>query len=127
MVLVSARMPSGMYYIQEALGIENEPIVCYNGALVLDRQKVISSTYITIELIEKVWAICENYGVAIGLYSHDEWFAPNPSERITKEEFNTQTKVAFEPTTVTISRWKKQKKALINSCLWAQKKPQTKP
>ncbi len=38
-ILVSARMPQGMYYLQKDLGITNQPIICYNGALVLDGKK----------------------------------------------------------------------------------------
>ena len=35
-VLVSARMPKGILYLQEELGIE-EPIICYSGSLIRDK------------------------------------------------------------------------------------------
>ena len=31
-ILVSARIPSGMSYIQEKVGASAQPIICYNGA-----------------------------------------------------------------------------------------------
>jgi len=107
-ILVSARMPSGMRYIQKELGISNKPIVCYNGALVMDGENVLSSTYIELALVKQLHDICENNSVAIGLYAYDEWRAAINSERIAKEEFNTQTKVVFEPTLKTIERWSKK-------------------
>ena len=109
-VLVSARMPSGMHYIQKELGIEEQPIICYNGALVMKGTQTLSSHYISLNLVAKITEISHEFNAAVGLYSHDQWTAPFRSERIDKEEFNTQTKVAFEPTTVTISRWKKAEK-----------------
>ncbi|MCW1953121.1 MAG: HAD family hydrolase [Flavobacteriia bacterium] len=109
-VLVSARMPSGIRYIQEILGVTNQPIICYNGALVMNGEQVISSHTIPVKLIKDVANLCQNHQVALGLYSYDEWFAPAPSERVAKEEFNTQTKVVFEPTLTTLDRWQQEDK-----------------
>lgn len=108
MVLVSARMPSGMHYIQEALGIKNQPMVCYNGALVLKDNQVVSSTYIPIDLVKQIHIICGQNQIDMGLYAHDNWCAPTASKRIAKEEFNTQTQVYLEPTLSTIRRWEAQ-------------------
>lgn len=110
MVLVSARMPSGIKYIQEILGVTNQPIICYNGALVMHGDKVLDSHTLSIDLVKKVAHLCQNHQVALGLYSYDEWFAPAPSERVSKEEFNTQTKVVFEPTLTTLDRWQQEDK-----------------
>ena len=41
-VLVSARMPKGIKFLQKELGIE-EPIICYSGALILDKNNTILS------------------------------------------------------------------------------------
>ena len=35
-ILVSARMPKGIVFLQKELGIK-EPIICYSGSLVLDK------------------------------------------------------------------------------------------
>jgi|TARA_B110000977_G_scaffold201088_1_gene294073 Cof subfamily protein (haloacid dehalogenase superfamily) len=108
-VLVSARMPSGMYYIQRELGIENQPIICYNGALVMHGTKTLSSHYISLNLVAKISELSHTLNVAVGLYSHDQWTAPARSERIDKEEFNTQTKVILESNTTTLKKWGEQK------------------
>ena len=39
-VLVSARSPSGVFRVQEQLGIAG-PVVCYGGALILDRDRTV--------------------------------------------------------------------------------------
>lgn len=42
-VLVSARMPEGIYLVQKALNIKS-PIVCYSGGLIIDEEnKIIDS------------------------------------------------------------------------------------
>ena len=46
-ILVSARMPRSMTYLQRNLGIEDQPIIRYNGALILDGKKELSSTVMT--------------------------------------------------------------------------------
>lgn len=107
-VLVSARMPSGMHYIQKELGIEEQPIICYNGALVMEGSHVLSSHYIDLETVSKVCLLSDTYGVAVGLYAFDQWTAPSRSERINKEEFNTQTRVVIESNEVTIKKWRDQ-------------------
>lgn len=38
-ILASARSPKGMIPITEELNITDNPIICYNGALVLKKQK----------------------------------------------------------------------------------------
>jgi len=108
-VLVSARMPSGMHYIQKELGIEEQPIICYNGALVMKGTKTLSSHYISLDLVAKITEISHEFNAAVGLYSHDQWTAPFRSERIDKEEFNTQTKVIIESNLTTLNKWEAQK------------------
>ena len=49
-ILVSARMPKGIVFLQKELGIE-EPIICYSGALILDKNGEILSK----EIISRHW------------------------------------------------------------------------
>ena len=53
-ILISSRMPSAMHHLQTDLGIENQPIICYNGGLILVHNKPISSTVIPIEIIANI-------------------------------------------------------------------------
>ena len=40
-ILISARMPQAMYYLQEAMEIISSPLICYNGALVLHNSEIL--------------------------------------------------------------------------------------
>ena len=62
-ILVSARMPQSMTYIQKSLGIENEPIICYNGALILHGSRELFSTYIHIDEIASIYDMANKVGI----------------------------------------------------------------
>ena len=47
-ILVSARMPKGIKFLQKELGID-QPIICYSGALILDKDdKMLSKEFIDV-------------------------------------------------------------------------------
>lgn len=96
-ILVSARMPSGMRYLQQRLGIENQPMVCYNGALVLDQDKVVISIFIPLKVVRKIFLICKPYHADIGVYVHDQWLVSNASERVDKEIKYTRSTPSYMP------------------------------
>ncbi|MBD0779032.1 HAD family hydrolase [Maribacter sp. ANRC-HE7] len=108
-ILVSARMPKSMRYIQKDLGIEHEPIICYNGALVLDGQKEIHSSIIDIEPLESLYELCIEHDIKLGLYFKDEWYVEENSERVTKEINNTKTVPVYQKNSKTLKDWKKRK------------------
>ncbi|PKB43467.1 hypothetical protein AX016_1667 [Cellulophaga sp. RHA19] len=108
-ILVSARMPKSMRYLQERLGIENLPIICYNGALVLDNDKQLFSTFISSKELQTIHKIAEEHIVKMGLYYMDEWYVPEDSERVQKEIHHTKAEPIFEDTKVTLSNWSKRK------------------
>ena len=105
-VLVSARMPSGMRYLQERIGIENQPIICYNGALVLHGDKEVDSVIIPIELVNEIYALANPFKTDLGLYYKDEWYVPKISERVEKEIKYTKTNSIFRATEETLLDWK---------------------
>jgi hydroxymethylpyrimidine pyrophosphatase-like HAD family hydrolase len=53
-VLISARMPSAMRHLQADLAIENQPIICYNGGLILVDGQAVNSTEIPLNTIESL-------------------------------------------------------------------------
>ncbi|APQ19227.1 hydrolase [Maribacter hydrothermalis] len=107
-ILVSARMPSGMYYIQESLGITNQPIICYNGALVLSENKVLNSVCIPIHIVKNLLSLCNGLQADLGLYHSNEWYVPQTSVRVEKEIKYTKSTPTIEKTTVTIAKWEEQ-------------------
>ena len=108
-ILVSARMPQSMTYIQKNLGIENEPIICYNGALVLHGSKELFSTYINMEQITSIYEMANKAGIQLGLYSNSEWYVVKDSERVQKEIKYTKTLPTFRDTQATIEDWRDRK------------------
>jgi len=72
-ILVSARMPKGIIFLQRELEIE-APIICYSGALVLDKNgEILSQKYMSVSDIKEVYAAAKKLGVHVSLYKDDEW------------------------------------------------------
>lgn len=105
-ILVSARMPRAMTYLQHRLGIEKEPIICYNGALVLDGDNELSSTNIEMRLLEQIYQLASEHSIKLGLYYKDEWYVGENTERVQKEIRYTKTKPLFRETSETLHDWK---------------------
>ncbi|WP_291869631.1 Cof-type HAD-IIB family hydrolase [Maribacter sp.] len=105
-ILVSARMPKAMRYIQKDLGILHEPIICYNGALILNGDKEITSTIIPAPCLENIHTVAEQYNIKLGLYYKDEWYVELDSERVQKEKLHTKVEPVFKNTEDTILDWK---------------------
>ncbi len=104
-VLVSARMPQSMTYLQNRLGITNQPIICYNGALILDGNRETFSEVIGLNTVEKIYKISEKYEVKLGLYYNKEWYVEETSERVEKEIKHTKTIPIFKTTGQTLTDW----------------------
>ena len=61
-VLISSRMPIQMHYLQEKAGILGMPLIAYNGALVIDKdRKVLRSTEIPFSLCQQIVALNQQY------------------------------------------------------------------
>lgn len=108
-ILVSARMPKAMTYIQKDLGIENEPLICYNGALVLKDNKELYSTSIDVSLVEKLNTLSNEHAIKLGLYYKDEWYVETKTERVLKEIKHTKAIPSLQQTSKTLENWKLRK------------------
>jgi HAD superfamily hydrolase (TIGR01484 family) len=58
-ILASSRMPSAMFHLQRELGIENHPLICYNGGYVLwpdetMKQHVFHSVTIPVNVVSSI-------------------------------------------------------------------------
>mgnify|MGYP000300304594 CR=1 FL=1 len=107
-ILVSARMPKAMRYVQKDLGILHEPIICYNGALILEDNKEISSTIITISQLELIYTLAKKHQIKLGLYYKDEWYVEKDSERVQKEKKHTKVDPVFKNIDTVLKEWKKK-------------------
>ena len=73
-VLVSARMPKGILYLQEELGIE-EPIICYSGSLIRDKDgNTLLNKFIPAHITKLVYDSAQKMNIHISLYKNDEWY-----------------------------------------------------
>ncbi|MEH6682689.1 MAG: Cof-type HAD-IIB family hydrolase [Sediminicola sp.] len=107
-ILVSARMPKAMTYLQRNLGITDHPLVCYNGALVLEGQSIIKSVTLPLEKVQNVFDLAQPLGIDLGLYHHNEWYVPHNTERVRKEIHYTQATPIFRDTKATLEDWKQR-------------------
>jgi len=102
-ILVSARMPSGMHYLQDRLGIKHQPMICYNGALILNGNRELFSHTIPSNMLWEIYGISLPLEVDLGLYVQDEWFVPKTSERVAKEMKYTKTRPQVQETYKTLN------------------------
>lgn len=73
-ILVSARMPKGILFLQEELEIE-QPIICYSGALILDKSNnILSKNIIAANNLKKLNKLVQNEKVHMSLYKDNEWY-----------------------------------------------------
>ncbi|MCI1858933.1 MAG: Cof-type HAD-IIB family hydrolase [Sporolactobacillus sp.] len=115
-ILVSARMPSGILPLQRSLGI-NAPIVCYGGALILDapdrvgRRAVLRDITIPVLTVRPLhqWVREQFPSVCFCTYVFDNWLVPSLDDSWVRQEqaisqtspllfqFDNLADIAFEP------------------------------
>ena len=105
-ILISARMPQAMYYLQEMLGILGTPIICYNGALVLDRENVLYSLDIPLDHMNMLTAIAIDHGLHVSLYRNDEWYVTALDEWALREVNNTRVQPTVQDLDKTLLHFK---------------------
>lgn len=109
-VLISSRMPSAMYHIQENLNIKNTPIICYNGGLVLVDKKSIHSTEIHISILEVIAELNTEKKFHISLYNNDDWYVEEMDFWAKREENNTKVTPVIKPIEEVLENWKTDNK-----------------
>lgn len=109
-VLISSRMPQAMRHLQEELQIAHQPLICYNGGLVLVDNKTISSTEIPISTVDELVRFNSKINCHISLYHHEEWYVPQYDSWAAREESNTKVKPDILPSAEVISKWTDEQK-----------------
>ncbi|MBT2697447.1 HAD family phosphatase [Bacillus sp. ISL-40] len=72
-ILVSARMPKGIKFLQQALNIV-QPIICYSGAFIWNNRDTLLNITIPVSDVKQVYNIVKSIGIHISLYKDDEWY-----------------------------------------------------
>ncbi|WP_438721220.1 HAD family hydrolase [Enterococcus sp. AZ103] len=75
-VLASARSPKGMWPLAQALEIQDQPIACYNGALIMKENETLFSHELVQPEVSILVDILKNIfpQVSINLYSGESWY-----------------------------------------------------
>ncbi|WP_109300555.1 Cof-type HAD-IIB family hydrolase [Aquimarina sp. AU474] len=105
-VLISSRMPSAMTHLQEELQITNQPLICYNGGLIIVDNKPTHSTYIPVDIIDALSGFNKDQKVHISLYYNDNWFVPEMDYWANREANNTKVQPTVKPIQNVIKDWK---------------------
>lgn len=109
-VLISSRMPSAMYHIQDDLNIKNTPIICYNGGLVLVDNETIHSTEIHVSILEVIADLNTEKKFHISLYNNDDWYVEEMDFWAKREENNTKVTPTLKPIEAVLEDWKSNDK-----------------
>ncbi len=109
-ILISSRMPKGMRYLQQELGIANLPLIAYNGGLILDQSNVLYSTEIDSKIVQAIYHFCKKTSLHISLYHHDEWYVPQMDYWANREKNNTKVEPIVQSIDKTINQWSVENK-----------------
>lgn len=109
-VLISSRMPEAMRHLQHELHIAHQPLISYNGGLILVDDEIISSTEIPIEIIRKLHEFNVNMSCHLSLYHNDEWYVPAHDYWAKREESNTKVTPKLLSTEEVLEKWKREEK-----------------
>lgn len=109
-VLISSRMPQAMRHLQHELHIAHQPLICYNGGLILIDGKAVSSTEIPLQQIQKLQEFNEDLTCHISLYHKEDWFVPEMDQWAKREESNTKVSPVVLPTREVLEKWQSENK-----------------
>ncbi|MFD1095306.1 HAD family hydrolase [Salegentibacter chungangensis] len=109
-VLISARMPAAMRHLQKDLDIEHQPIICYNGGLILVDNEPVSSTEIPVDLMHRLSEFNSGIDCHLSLYHNDEWYVPQKDRWADREENNTKVTPEVMSNADVIKKWRNEGK-----------------
>ena len=107
-VLISSRMPKSLRQLQTELGIQKDPIIAYNGSLILWGDQTLFSQEMPFSLLEKMAKYIEGTSVHLSLYHNDEWVVPANDYWAKREAHNTKVDPTIAPLHQTLAEWKKR-------------------
>ena len=110
-VLASSRMPSAMHYLQDLLSISDQPLIAYNGGLILgSQQKLLQSHTFGLDVLKAVMAHHQDSSYNLSIYSHDHWFTDREDYWSLREINNTRVKPTYQPATESLQFLKEKAK-----------------
>lgn len=111
-ILISARMPAAMRHLQTELELEELPLICYNGGLIIVNNEIVSSTEIPIEIAEDLCNWNSEINCHLSLYHNDEWYVPAMDEWALREQNNTKVEPEIKLSSAVIQKWSSEQKGV---------------
>lgn len=108
-ILISSRMPAAMVHLQRDLHIDDAPLICYNGGLILVDKKVVHSTVISTDILEELINFNKN-AVHLSLYYNDEWYVPQDDFWANRERQNTKVDPVIKSNEEVLQLWSNEAK-----------------
>ena len=105
-VLISSRMPKAMRYLQKDLAIPDQPLIAYNGGLILADGTAIVSKGIDLNSFQQILEANNDLDLHLSLYHNDEWFVPQIDYWTNREQNNTKSIATIEANSSVFNRWK---------------------
>ncbi len=109
-ILISSRMPSAMTHLQKELGITEQPIICYNGGLILVNQQPVHSTAIPLSIVAALHEFTKETPFHVSLYNNDDWYVPSMDFWANREMQNTKVTPVVKATDEVIALWETEDK-----------------
>lgn len=109
-ILISSRMPQAMIHLQEELKIPHQPLICYNGALIIIDGKAVESKEIPWETVKGLHEFNKVHDCHISLYNNLDWYVPAMDQWAKREENNTRVTPKVKSNAIVLEEWKTSKK-----------------
>jgi Cof subfamily protein (haloacid dehalogenase superfamily) len=109
-VLISSRMPVAMSYLQKECGISDNPIVAFNGGLILHKESVLSSTGIDFDTFKTINRLNNDLDLHLSLFHNDEWYAPMDDFWSQREIRNTRVNPVYKSNSQVFEKWNAEDK-----------------
>jgi hypothetical protein len=112
-VLASSRMPSAMTHLQKELGIEQHPMICFNGGYVLFKGpgattfSILNSVMIPKAIGAAVLEVTRGSTIHVSLFSGNEWYAAAEDQWTSREAFITKVSPLIHPLADVIHQWER--------------------
>lgn len=111
-VLISSRMPKAMTHLQAELDILSQPLIAYNGGLILtyenDQPTTLLSIEITIEITQQILEFIQDMSIHMSLYHNDDWYVPAMDYWANREANNTKVQPTVANLKEVCANWKAQ-------------------
>ncbi|MFK7809232.1 MAG: Cof-type HAD-IIB family hydrolase [Saprospiraceae bacterium] len=109
-VLISSRMPLAMRHLQVELDIQLQPLIAYNGGLVMDYKNddvnVLLSIQVPMTITDALLDFVSTTTIHTSLYNADEWYVPQMDYWANREMNNTKVKPEVADLNHISQQWK---------------------